>query len=410
MIDEANAGGAGAVAGGAVVGGTVVGATRVDGTVVDGTSAGGGEVDGEGEGAAVADVAVAPAAPVLPVPQPAASRTSADREATVRRRYNPGTSSGDGHLTTAAEPTGRPRPVAGGAALVLGALLAGCGTVPAPAAAPPTAPLTAAGTTAPSLAPEVSTTTLPLATAPPPPATAPVSPATTAATAPTRAAAPAPVAAPPTAGAGCSASLAGQLAATGSATQVVTVEAAGYGTTAATVALWERDGSCWTSAGGPWPAVLGAAGFSDHHAEGDDTTPTGAYGIGPTMYGTAPNPGVRYSYHQLVCGDWWDEDPSSQAYNSFQHVGCGQRPPFGGGSEALWEDSSAYPSFAVVEYNTGPVVAGAGSGIFIHADIGSPTAGCVSLPLADLDALLRWLEPAAAPLVVMGPAGEITRF
>jgi len=160
----------------------------------------------------------------------------------------------------------------------------------------------------------------------------------------------------------------------------------------------------------PAPARLGANGFSDHHVEGDPTTPTGSYGIGPTMYGNAPNPGVEYAYHALVCGDWWDEDPASPAYNNFQHVPCGQTPPFGGDSEALWEETTAYPSFAVIEYNSSPVVPGAGSAIFIHADTGGPTAGCVSLPLPDLDTLLRWLQPAASPLVVMGPDSEIDRF
>lgn len=383
-----------------------MGGTVVDATVPGPAVAGGGAV---GVGVAgVAVVGATPAGPALPAAQPLASSSSADREPTARRRYHPATSSGEGDLTTGAEPTRRLRGVAAGAAFVLAALLAGCGAAQAPAAAPtgPATIATAPATTAPGstvpVPPSATTVASPLTTA--------GAPATAAVTAPSPAATAAPVTAAPTTPAGCSASLAGQLAATGAAAQVVTVEAAGYGTTAATVALWQRDGSCWSPAGGPWPAVLGAAGFSDHHVEGDDTTPTGAYGIGPTMYGTAPNPGVRYAYHQLVCGDWWDEDPSSPAYNTFQHVSCGQQPPFGGGSEALWQESNAYPSFAVVEYNTGPVVAGAGSGIFIHADIGSPTAGCVSLPLAQLDALLRWLQPAAAPLVVMGPASEITRF
>jgi L,D-peptidoglycan transpeptidase YkuD (ErfK/YbiS/YcfS/YnhG family) len=128
------------------------------------------------------------------------------------------------------------------------------------------------------------------------------------------------------------------------------------------------------------------------------------------MYGNAPDPGVRYAYHGLVCGDWWDGDPASAAYNTFQHVACSQNPPFAGNSEALWRQPVAYSSFAVVEYNTGPVVAGAGSAVFVHADTGAPTAACVSVPLADLDQLLRWLNPANGPLIVMGPDNEISRF
>ena len=123
-----------------------------------------------------------------------------------------------------------------------------------------------------------------------------------------------------------------------------------------------------------------------------------------------PTPGVSFPYHQLVCGDWWDEDPTSPEYNTFQHVPCGTTPPFGGASEALWTETVAYPSFAVVNYNTDPVVPYAGSGIFVHANIGAPTEGCVSLPLGELDQFLRWMNPADLPQIVLGPAAEIDRF
>ena len=111
--------------------------------------------------------------------------------------------------------------------------------------------------------------------------------------------------------------------------------------------------TCWgllVGCRGPWPARIGASGFSDRHHEGDGTTPTGAYGLGPVMYGNAPDPGVRYLYHDLVCGDWWDGDPGSATYNTFQHVPCLQTPPFAGNSEALWQQPQAYSSFAVVQY------------------------------------------------------------
>ena len=219
----------------------------------------------------------------------------------------------------------------------------------------------------------------------------------------------APVAAP-AAVAPCPADRAGRLASTGTATPLIGGEAPTARTQSATLTLWQRLGTCWSPVAGPWPARIGVNGFSDHHVEGDLTTPTGAYGIGPVMYGNAPDPGVHYAYHRLTCGDWWDEDPSSAAYNTFQELACGEAPPFGGGSERLWQETVAYPSFAVVDYNTHPTVAGAGSAIFIHADTGGATAGCVSVPLGDLDTLLRWLRPAASPLIVMGPDAELPRF
>ncbi len=191
---------------------------------------------------------------------------------------------------------------------------------------------------------------------------------------------------------------------------MVTVEAPNANTSLATLQLWQRDGSCWTAASAPWGALIGRNGFSDRHREGDGTTPVGIFGIGPVIYGNAPDPGTQEPYHRLVCGDWWDEDPTSAGYNTFRHVPCGLQPPFGGDSEALWTETVAYPSFAVIDYNTHPVVPYAGSGIFIHADIGEPTEGCVSIPLGDLDRLLRWLDPRQSPVVAMGPADQIANL
>jgi L,D-peptidoglycan transpeptidase YkuD (ErfK/YbiS/YcfS/YnhG family) len=217
------------------------------------------------------------------------------------------------------------------------------------------------------------------------------------------------VAPPSTTPVTCARNLPARLASTGGATQLITVQP-GAGATVASVTLWQRVGRCWTSAGGPWTGWIGRSGFSDHHREGDGTTPTGIYRLERQVYGNAPNPGTRLPYHQLVCGDWWDEDPTSPAYNSFQHVTCGKTPAFAGDSEALWTAPAPYPSFAVVDYNARPIVPFAGSAIFIHADIGVPTNGCVSIPLSDLEQLLRWLNPAAAAAIVMGPSSEIARF
>lgn len=260
------------------------------------------------------------------------------------------------------------------------------------AAARPTAPVTATSTTSTSTTSTSTTTTS----------------ATTATT--VRAPATSTTAKPAPATTLCPATLASQLSSTGSARQLITVVAAGWGTSTASVQLWQRSGPCWVSAGGPWTGFIGQNGFSDHHIEGDSTTPTGMYGVGAEMYGNHPNPGVKEAYHQLVCGDWWDEDPDSAGYNTFQHVECNEKPPFDAGSEALWQETGPYPSFAVIDYNTGPITKGAGSAIFFHADTGVPTTGCVSIPLPDLDTALRWIDPAQSPAFVMAPASEITRF
>jgi L,D-peptidoglycan transpeptidase YkuD (ErfK/YbiS/YcfS/YnhG family) len=182
--------------------------------------------------------------------------------------------------------------------------------------------------------------------------------------------------------------------ASGAARQLVTVDAASTHSTTAVVRLWQRDGACWRQTAGPWPAHVGRSGLSAHHLEGDGTTPLGTFAIGPVAYGIAPDPGTKLAYHRIICGDWWDEDPRSPTYNFFVHLRCGMKPSFQSDSEALWKPALAYAHFAVIEYNTLPVVPGRGSAIFIHVDVGTPTNGCVSVPAADLDALLRWLRPA----------------
>jgi L,D-peptidoglycan transpeptidase YkuD (ErfK/YbiS/YcfS/YnhG family) len=173
--------------------------------------------------------------------------------------------------------------------------------------------------------------------------------------------------------------------------QRIVVTATGARSTVASLSYLE----CGRRVLGPWRARVGWGGVSTRHREGDGTTPLGTFAIGPTVYGLDARPPLHLRYHHLVCGDWWDEDPRSAAYNTFRHVRCGVSPPFRGGSEALWRATVAYREFAVVEYNVHPAVPGRGSGIFLHDDTGSATNGCVSLPRPELLRLLQRLRPGA---------------
>ena len=207
--------------------------------------------------------------------------------------------------------------------------------------------------------------------------------------------------------AACPQNLANDLETPATARQLLTVEAKVARTTYATFRTWRRERTCWVAAAGPYTARLGRNGLSSNRREGDGTTPTGTYRIGRTMYGNDANPGVRFQYRRLRCGDWWNEDPSSPTYNTFQHVRCGTRPPFGGASEGMWQQPRPYPFLAVIEYNTRPVIAGRGSGIFLHAQTGGPTIGCVSLRKSQLRAVLRWLRPADAPVIAIGTSEQL---
>jgi L,D-peptidoglycan transpeptidase YkuD (ErfK/YbiS/YcfS/YnhG family) len=208
----------------------------------------------------------------------------------------------------------------------------------------------------------------------------------------------------------CPPNLANQLRPAPGGSQLITVEAATARTSHATLRTWRRAATgCWVAAGGPYAARVGSNGLRENRREGDGTTPTGTFRLGPVMYGIAPNPGVRYPYRRLRCGDWWVEDPRSPFYNTFRHVPCGQTPPFRTTTPDMSKETKAFPHLAVVEFNMRPVVPGRGSGIFLHAQTGGPTAGCISLRRAELVQVLRWLAPRAQPRIAIGTRTSLRR-
>ena len=60
----------------------------------------------------------------------------------------------------------------------------------------------------------------------------------------------------------------------------------------------------------------------------------------------------------------------------------------------------------VVNYNTTPAVPRRGSCIFLHiaGANGQGTAGCTAMAEPALKAVITWLDPAAAPVLVQLPA------
>ena len=189
-------------------------------------------------------------------------------------------------------------------------------------------------------------------------------------------------------------------------TQLIIVASASMSATTATLRAYTRTGttSAWQAALPAVTARLGGNGLSDNKHEGDRTTPAGMYAFDATMYGIAANPGTKFAYHRLVQDDWWNENSSSPGYNTFSHG-----PGPGGPSEPLWQISPQYTHFAVIRYNM-PATPNKGSGIFLHESSGNATAGCVSVPHADLVALLRWLDPAASPRIVISTSANLSRY
>ncbi len=200
-----------------------------------------------------------------------------------------------------------------------------------------------------------------------------------------------------------------QVADTGGGAQLVTVVAPSQASRAGTFTAWARGASgCWSPVSfaeqpaQPFPAQTGYGGLLPiaQRVPGDWATPTGLFPFGATVYGNSTvSPTTRYPYHHLVCGDWWDEQPGSPAYDTFQHVPCGIIPSYGDDSEALWTEIQPYQHFIDIKMPSPP---DHGAGIFVHDDMPEGyTEGCVALPDAELDAVLGWLNPADRPHILI---------
>jgi L,D-peptidoglycan transpeptidase YkuD (ErfK/YbiS/YcfS/YnhG family) len=179
--------------------------------------------------------------------------------------------------------------------------------------------------------------------------------------------------------------------------QLVTVVAASYGATQAELTAYRRIDGHWRRVFGPWVAWIGRNGMAPPGAkrEGDGRTPTGTFGF-QFFFGVDPDPGVHFPYRRVHAYDVWDDDPSSPQYNEWVDDRYGNP-----GADPEPMDVSAYDYGAVIAYNTARTP-GLGSAIFLHINIGTPTAGCVTLPLGELLEILRWLNPADSPRIAMG--------
>jgi L,D-peptidoglycan transpeptidase YkuD (ErfK/YbiS/YcfS/YnhG family) len=195
-----------------------------------------------------------------------------------------------------------------------------------------------------------------------------------------------------------------QLANVGDAQQVVIVTSTGWGTSHATLQAFEKDAGTWRAVFPAMPALIGRSGFSANRTEGDGTTPTGKYGFG-TMFGQQPNPGVAFPYRRPDAQSVWVGDSASPYYNTWQ-----ENAALVGEHLASASYSRPYAYAAVINFNVSPVVPHKGSAIFLHVSTGSGTAGCVSIVQSSLLQVLRWLDPAKAPVIVMGPTSVVRQY
>jgi L,D-peptidoglycan transpeptidase YkuD (ErfK/YbiS/YcfS/YnhG family) len=214
----------------------------------------------------------------------------------------------------------------------------------------------------------------------------------------------------------------------GDARQVVVVTARSWGSSHAILRAWQRtsDGS-WRLRTGPVPARVGRNGFvrADARRQSTGTSPAGTFAV-VSSFGNGPDPGTALPYKVADRNDWWTYDPRDpRTYNMLQP----RRAPSARWRTSWAEDLSdfggQYRYVAVLDFNlpggvhraadgqrvaAEPADTRLGGGIFLHASGPGATSGCVSIPRAEMRRVLRWLDPVAGPVLVMGPRSAITRL
>lgn len=164
------------------------------------------------------------------------------------------------------------------------------------------------------------------------------------------------------------------------------------------LAAFERQADGWDEVFMARRAFVGRAGIvpGATRRQGTGTTPAGTFSV-VSAFGRLPDPGTRLTYRRVDRTDSWVYDPRRpRVYNTWQ-----ERWPRSPYAERLWDYRVRYRYALVLDYNLPPADVRAGGGIFVHVDIGRPTSGCVAVSQRRMRALLRWLDPAADPVVVI---------
>ena len=162
--------------------------------------------------------------------------------------------------------------------------------------------------------------------------------------------------------------------------------------------LWSKDNDYWQKRNG-YTAVIGQNGFAPlgEKREGDNRTPSGMYNLGQA-FGYFSSSDTKMPYRQLTENDYWVDDPSSSQYNTWVYG-----VPSARSYERLKRSDSMHKYGIVIAYNTNPIVSGKGSAIFLHVwrSAGTGTAGGIALAEEDLVQVLRLLDPAKDPRIIL---------
>ncbi|WP_353941039.1 hypothetical protein ABII15_04895 [Streptomyces sp. HUAS MG91] len=171
--------------------------------------------------------------------------------------------------------------------------------------------------------------------------------------------------------------------------QVVAVYGDGKNSADSTIVLYTKSGDTWKKARG-WSGHNGKKGWTTSHREDDKRSPVGVFTLSDAG-GVLADPGAKLPYTQTA---------SIQAPHYW--------------AKSHWHD---FDYVIAIDYNrvkgtapndpTRPQGQTKGGSIWLHMDHGSGTSACVSQSKANMEYLLKTLDPAQHPVVVMGDKAEL---
>jgi L,D-peptidoglycan transpeptidase YkuD (ErfK/YbiS/YcfS/YnhG family) len=208
--------------------------------------------------------------------------------------------------------------------------------------------------------------------------------------------------------------------------QALVVRSAGWRAMSGVLRLCARDDprSPWCFESGNMRVMLGRNGLAwgrgmhplteaeqPWKREGDGKAPAGIFRLRQAFGYASPEevPWIRLSFRHLRPGTLCIDDPASVSYNRILETA--EADPDWQSREEMLREDGLYRLGVVVEHNADPVLEGAGSCIFLHLrrSPASPTEGCTALAEEDLERILRWLDPAARPVLIQMPEEEYGR-
>jgi L,D-peptidoglycan transpeptidase YkuD (ErfK/YbiS/YcfS/YnhG family) len=214
----------------------------------------------------------------------------------------------------------------------------------------------------------------------------------------------------------------------GDAGQLIVVAGDSATSSYSTLRTYEKAANgLWVPKFAAMPARNGYAGWAraSQRIQDTGTTPWGTFTV-TDAFGLKANPGTRIPYRAADSNDYWVGDAQDpQTYNLVQPSAPATRTWRTSEAEKLSGYPVQYEYAAVIDFNrpdpasvtwnatlgenvtSRPADVAIGSAIFLHINGAGSTAGCVSLARADLLSVLRWLDPARRPRIVMAPLADL---